>query len=277
MGRLEGKVAFITGAARGQGRSHALTLAREGADIIALDLHAQIDTVPYPLATAEDFAHTVKLVEGLGRRVIARQADVRDLRAVTAVVDEGLSEFGHIDIVCANAGIASAEPATETPEQVWRDIIDVNLTGVWFTVQPVLKPMIERGKGGSIIITSSSFGVKGPSANLVHYVASKHGVVGIMRQLANELAPHMIRVNTVNPTVVKTGMMENSAMMHLFLPDEPNPTLQQYENAMQTLNAMPVPWIQAEDVSNAVLNLASDESRYVTGTTFLIDLGSVGK
>lgn len=277
MGRLDGKVAFITGAARGQGRSHALTLAREGADIIALDFNRDLDSVPYPLATAADLEETVRSVEALDRRILAREADVRDLAAVTAVVEDGLAEFGHVDIVCANAGIASAEPAVDVPEQVWRDIIDVNLTGVWFTVQPVLRPMIERGKGGSIILTSSIFGVKGPTANLIHYTAAKHGVVGIMRQLAHELAPHMIRVNTVNPTVVQTGMMENEAMMRLFLPEEADPTQQQYEDAMQTLHPMPVPWIQAQDVSNTVLYLASDDARYVTGTTALIDLGAVAK
>jgi (+)-trans-carveol dehydrogenase len=214
---LDGKVALITGAARGQGRSHAVTLAREGAEIVAVDLAAQVESVPYAMATPDDLAETVKLVEDLDRRIVSQQADVRDPEAMRGAVDRGLSEFGHIDIVCANAGIASFEPAAEMSRQTWQDMIDVNLNGVWYSIQPVLPSMIERGQGGSIVITSSIYGVKGPPGNLAHYAASKHGVVGLMRELANELAPYSIRVNTVNPTFVATDMVQNETIYRMFL------------------------------------------------------------
>src|SRR5215207_851002 len=209
MGRVEGKVAFITGAARGQGRSHALRLAEEGADIIAVDVCRPLETVPYELPTPDDLAETGKLVEDLDRRIVTRQADVRDLSQLQRVVQEGVSELGHIDIVCANAGIASLAPALEMEEQVWQEMIDVNLTGVWKTIRAAVPPMVERRQGGSVIITSSVAGLLG-FGNLAHYVAAKHGVVGLMRTLAQELAPHMIRVNTINPTTVNTPMVMNN-------------------------------------------------------------------
>jgi len=275
VGKLDGKVALITGAARGQGRSHALTLAGEGADILAVDLVGQIGSVPYPMSKPEDLETTVKQVEALDRRILARQGDVRDPEAMQALVDDGIAEFGHIDIVCANAGIAGLGDALSMTPRQWIDMIDVNLNGVWFSIQPVLRPMIDQGTGGSIIITSSLYGVKAPPGNLVHYTAAKHGVVGIMRALAVELAPHFIRVNTINPTFVRTDMMQNDSMISVFVPDEEHPTQEQFENAMQAINVMPVPWIPPEDISRTVLYLASDDSRYVTGTTALIDLGAM--
>jgi SDR family mycofactocin-dependent oxidoreductase len=274
MGRVEGKVAFITGAARGQGRSHALRLAEEGADIIAVDACLDIATVPYPGATDADLAETVRQVEALDRRIVAQQADVRDLAALQRAVDEGLSQFGHIDVVCANAGILSFAPALELTEEVWQDVVDVNLTGVWKTVKAAAPAMVERGQGGSIILTSSIAGLIA-FPNLAHYTAAKHGVTGLMRTLAMELAPQRIRVNSVHPTTVDTPMVANEAIYGLFLGGAPGATRDQASAGMMALNAMPVPWVEAVDISNAVVYLASDEARYVTGTTTVIDAGAM--
>lgn len=275
-GRVEGKVAFITGAARGQGRSHALRLAEEGADIIALDICADIESSIIPLGTEEQLAETVKAVEDLDRRILTRKADVRDSAAVQAVVDEGLAEFGHIDIVCANAGIEDFGAAHELSDQRWDDVLEVNLTGVWKTCKAVIPAMIDAGRGGSIILTSSTAGIKG-FGNVAHYAASKHGVVGLMRDLAVELAPHMIRVNTIHPTTVGTDMIFNDVAYRLFRPDVENPTLDDATAGYQALNLMPVPWVEPRDISNAVLWLASDEARFVTGVSLPIDLGMTQK
>ena len=272
MGRVEGKVAFITGAARGQGRSHALRLAEEGADIIAVDICRPVETAPYEMATPDDLAETAKLVEDFDRRIVSRQADVRDLGQLQAVVQEGVSELGHIDIVCANAGIASFAPALEMDELTWQEMIDINLTGVWKTIRAAVPPMVERGQGGAVIITSSVAGLFG-FPNLSSYVAAKHGVVGLMRTLAQELAPHMIRVNTVNPTTVNTPMVMQDAFYRLVRPDLDNPGRDDTAEAFTGLNALPVPWIESIDVSNAVLWLASDEARYVTGVALPVDAG----
>ena len=276
MGRVDGKVAFITGAARGQGRSHALRLAEEGADIVAVDLCEQIATVPYAMATPEDLAETARLVEEQDRRIVTARADVRDAGQLQAAVDEGLSQFGHIDIVCANAGIFTLGPAVELSEQEWQDTIDVNLTGVWHTCKAVIPAMIEAGNGGSIVITSSTAGIKG-YPNTAHYTASKHGVVGLARTLANELAPQMIRVNTVHPTGVDTDMIQNESVYRLFLPDAENPTREDVKEVFAATNALPIPWVEPRDISNAVLWLASDESRYVTGVALPVDAGFTQK
>lgn len=276
MGRVEGKVAFITGAARGQGREHAVTLAREGADIIAVDVCTQLDSVPYPLATPDDLAETAKLVEELDRRVVTRQADVRDSAQLDAAVQDGLSELGHIDIVCANAGILSSAPADELTDQQWNEMIDVNLTGVWRTCKAVMPSMKAAGRGGSIIITSSVLGLRG-IGNVAHYVAAKHGVVGLMRSLAAELANHNIRVNTVNPINVDTDMIHNPMFYSVFMPDNPNPTRADAEVAFGGATMMPVPWLQPSDIANAVLFLASDESRYITAVALPVDAGGIEK
>ncbi|HSJ44424.1 MAG TPA: mycofactocin-coupled SDR family oxidoreductase [Euzebyales bacterium] len=272
-GRVEGKVALITGAARGQGRSHAVRLAEEGADIIALDVCEDIETSVIPLASEDDLAETAKLVEDLDRRIMARKADVRDLAALESVVQEGVSEFGRMDIVSANAGIAGFGPAHELTEQQWEEMLAVNITGVWKTCRAVMPAMIEAGNGGSIILTSSTAGLMG-LANTAHYTAAKHGVVGLMRTLANELAPHMIRVNSVHPTAVATDMIHNEATYGLFRPDLEHPTLDDAKDAFMTLNMLPIPWVEARDISNAVLWLASDEARYVTGVALPVDAGS---
>jgi (+)-trans-carveol dehydrogenase len=275
MGRVEGKVAFVTGAARGQGRSHAIRLAEEGADIIAVDITGQIDSVPYAMATPDDLAQTVKEVEALDRRIIATKADVRDYGALKAAVDEGVAQLGRLDIVAANAGIVSYGVAEDLDEQVWQDMLDVNLTGVWHTAKATV-PHLRAGGGGSIILTSSAAGLKG-YPGLAHYVSAKHGVVGLMRTLANELAPDMIRVNSVHPTSVNTEMIHNKATYELFAPDLENPTKEQLAERFQAMNALPIPWVEARDISNAVLFLASDEARYITGVTLPVDAGSLAK
>ncbi|HEY1968529.1 MAG TPA: mycofactocin-coupled SDR family oxidoreductase [Pseudonocardia sp.] len=273
MGRVEGKVALVTGAARGQGRSHAVRLAEEGADIVALDICANLPSTPFPGANPDDLATTGKLVEELDRRVLTRQADVRDTDALRAVVDEAIAEFGHIDIVCANAGIVSYAPAWQLTDEVWQEMLDVNLTGVFKTTRAVIPQMIEQGTGGSIVITSSTAGLAG-IRNLAHYAAAKHGVVGLMKVLAVELAPHHIRVNTVHPTSVDTPMIDNAAARGLFLPHLDHPTKDDVKPLMQAMNALPIPWVDAVDISNAVLFLASDEARYITGTQLPVEAGA---
>lgn len=277
MGRLDGKVAFITGAARGQGRSHALRMAQEGADIIAVDISQQIETVPYGMATAEDLAETVRQVEALDRRIVASEADVRDYDALSAAVDEGVAQLGRLDIVSANAGIFSSATADELSDTAWNDMIAVNLTGVWHTAKAAI-PHLRAAGGGSMILTSSTAGIKG-FPNFVHYVAAKHGVVGIMRTLALELAPDFIRVNSVHPTSVDTDMIQNDSLYALFAPDLPveERTRETLGGRFQALNALPIPWVEPVDISNAVLWLASDESRYVTGVMLPVDAGSTQK
>jgi (+)-trans-carveol dehydrogenase len=275
-GRVEGKVAFVTGAARSQGRSHALRLAQEGADIIAVDLCDKVSTIDmYAPATEEDLDETVRLIEELDRRVVATKADVRDSAALAAAVDDGVSQLGHLDIVCANAGVFEIVPALETTDQQWNDIIDVNLTGVWNTCKAALPHLLANGSG-SIVITSSTAGIKG-FANTVHYTASKHGVVGIARALANEFAANSIRVNTVHPTAVDTTMIRNDKTWNLFLPEVEHPSREQAAAAFQGTHALPIPWVEPIDISNAVLWLASDEARYVTGVMLPVDAGFTTK
>jgi SDR family mycofactocin-dependent oxidoreductase len=274
-GRVQGKVAFITGAARGQGRSHAVRLAEEGADIIAVDIAEDIDSVRrfYHGATEADLAETVKQVEALDRRIVATKADVRDFTALRRALDNGVAELGHVDIVSANAGIfVFGELVQDVSEQDWKDVIDINLTGVWHTAKAAIPHLIEQGTGGSIVLTSSTAGLKG-FPGVSQYTASKHGVVGLMKTLALELAPHNIRVNSVHPTGVATDMILNDATYRLFLPDVQNPTREQAAEVFQTTNAMPVPWVEPRDISNAVLFLASDEARYVTGVQLPVDAG----
>jgi SDR family mycofactocin-dependent oxidoreductase len=270
MGKLEGKVAFITGAARGQGRSHAIRLAQEGADIIAVDICRQIDTVTYPMSTPDDLATTAKEVEALDRRIFTAQADVRDETQLKQAFEQGTAELGPVDIVLANAGIAPM--AVGELHNSWQDVIDVNLTGVFNTVEIAIPSMIERGQGGAIVLTSSTAGINGiggPTRGGLGYTAAKHGVVGLMRSYANILAKHSIRVNTVHPTGVRTPMIINDAMAE-FLAQDP-----QMSNAMA--NALPVDMVEPVDISNAILWLVSDEARYVTGVTLPVDAGFTNK
>lgn len=264
-GRLGGKVALISGAARGQGRSHAVRLAEEGADIVAFDICDQVESAPYPLATPQDLEDTVRQVEGLDRRIIARRIDVRDGDGIQALVADAVDELGRLDVVCANAAFTCfVENTWSITEQQWRDMIDVNLTGVWKTVKAAIPAMIDAGNGGCIVITSSSAGTKG-MINLGHYVSAKHGVVGLMRTLANELAPHFIRVNTIHPTGVDTKLLDNDHIRD-FLAANPS-----WGDNMQ--NALPVELLEPVDISNALVWLTSDEARYVTGVSLPVDAG----
>ncbi|HSL00409.1 MAG TPA: mycofactocin-coupled SDR family oxidoreductase [Rubrobacteraceae bacterium] len=275
MGKLDGKVALITGGARGQGRSHALTFAREGAEIIVCDVPEGLPTVPYPLATAGDLADTARRVEDLDQRCLAFRADVRDSEQMRGVVEEAITEFGHIDILLANAGIESFGETWELTDEQWDEMIAVNLTGVWKSCRAVVPHMIER-RTGVILMTSSIAGLKG-LANQAHYCAAKHGVVGLMRALAIELAPHGIRVNTVHPSSVDTPVIKNQAMYTLFSGGNPNATLEEVRPAFRALNLLDTPWMEPQDISNAMLWLASDDARYVTGITLPVDAGLMAK
>lgn len=266
MGRVEGKVAFITGAARGQGRSHALTLAEQGADIIALDMCRPLASARYELATYDDLVETRKAVEALGRRCAMVEADVRDEGQLSLAYAQGVAEIGPADIVIANAGVALF--SVDEEHEVWRDTIDINLTGVFNTIETVLPSMVERGQGGAIVLISSTAGLRGilgSSRAALGYVASKHGLVGLMRSYANNLASQAIRVNSVHPTGVETAMITADSMAGFV---EANPHL-----AGDITNPMPVNLLACEDVSNAVLYLVSDSGRYITGTTLSVDAG----
>ncbi|GLY31990.1 mycofactocin-coupled SDR family oxidoreductase [Kineosporia sp. NBRC 101731] len=272
MGRVEGKVAFITGAARGQGRSHAIKLAEEGADIIAVDIVDQVESAPYATATAEDLAETVKAVEALDRRIIARTADIRDLAALTAVAQEGVAEFGRLDIVLANAGISSMAPLLDLTEDQWNEMIDINLSGAWKTLKATVPHIINGGRGGSVVITSSLAAMVA-NGNNGHYSAAKAGLVSLMKTAAKEWAPHNIRVNTIHPTTVQTPMILNDATYALFRPDLEKPGYDDFIVAANTLNALPVPVTEPIDITNAVMYLVTDDGRYVTGTTHVVDAG----
>jgi SDR family mycofactocin-dependent oxidoreductase len=264
-GRVEGKVVFVTGAGRGQGRSHAIRLAEEGADVIAVDVLEDYATVGYPMATRADLDETVTAVEALDRRIIATKADVRDADAVKAAVDAGVAELGRLDVVVANAGICTVQTWDEVTPEVWRDTLETNLTGVWNSIVVAVPHLIAAG-GGSIIATSSTAGIKGLPF-LAPYVAAKHGVVGVCRSLANELARHNIRVNTVHPTGVATPMESGLGGLDSLIERDPN-------LGPMFMNTYPVELLDPRDISNAVLFLASDESRYVTGLEFTVDAGN---
>jgi SDR family mycofactocin-dependent oxidoreductase len=273
MGTLDGKVAFISGGARGQGRSHAVRLAEEGADIITFDICEPIGSVAYAHATEDDLNDTVKAVEDLDRKIVARKADVRDPAAVQQVLDDGLAELGRVDIVLANAGIMPVIGEKGAQPQAWHDAIDIMLTGVMHTCEVAIPAMLEHGEGGSIVITSSNAGLKGPLRTLglknygfLAYIAAKHGVIGLMRSYANVLGPYQIRCNTVNPTGVDTPMVNNPQFFEL---TEKEPSL--FE-AMH--NVLPIHMIEPIDVSNAILYLVSDAGRYVTGSIFKVDAGT---
>ena len=269
MGKLDGKVALITGAARGQGRAHALTMAREGADIAVLDICRDLPYPRYALANPDDLVETVGLVRQVGRRALPIEADVRSAQDMEAAVAETIAEFGHIDILVCNAGIADMALTWDITEAWWDIMLDINLKGCWLAVKYVVPHMLARNKGGRIIMTSSVAGLRG-EPGMAHYCASKWGVVGLAKSLAHELAEHNITVNTLHPTAVNTeiitGMAKASAMETEDLVD-----------FIHAGHALPVKLIEATDVANAALWLASDDARYVTGHTLKVDAGRMLK
>jgi SDR family mycofactocin-dependent oxidoreductase len=279
MGTLEGKVAFVTGAARGQGRSHAIRLAQEGADIIAVDICETFDSMNYPLATPEDLAQTVKDVEALDRRIVAGQGDVRDKSQLKAVLDAGLAEFGRLDIVVANAGVTAMKSPTTV--QAFIDGIDVDLGGVLNTVG-VTVPHLKQG--ASIIITGSTAGLMkglidnpatGPGG--AGYAWAKRTIASYVEALALQLAPNLIRANAIHPTNVNTTLLHNDDIYRAFRPDLENPTREDAMLAFPAMQAMPVPYIEPGDVSELVAFLAGDSSRYITGLNIRIDAGAMLK
>jgi len=270
MGRLDGQVAFITGAARGQGRAHAIRLAEDGADIVGIDICEQIESVGYQMSTREDLDETVRQVEALGRRIVAHEVDVRDVEALQKAFDDGVAALGPVTIVVANAGIGPGGFASA--EQQWEEVIGVNLTGVWNTGRVAIPSMIDNGEGGSIVLTSSTGGLVGAPSDvpgMLGYTAAKHGVIGLMRSWANFLAPHSIRVNSVAPTTVRTPMA-NDGDVSMIIKHVP-------ELANSLMNALPVEAVEAIDVANAVAWLASDEARYVTGSVVPVDAGNINR
>ena len=270
--RLEGKIALITGAARGIGRAQAVRFAEEGAYIIAVDVCTSVETTVTPPATEADLDETVAQIRALGRKVESAVVDVRDLEALRSAVDSGVEALGGLDIVCATAGITSSDGALTMSETMWQTMLDVNLTGVWHTTTVAAPHLIERG-GGSMTLTSSIAGLRG-LVGVAHYTAAKHGVVGLMRSLAKELAPHNVRVNTVHPTNVDTLMIQNPLVRGKFRPDLENPTREEFAAAAMTMNMLAIPWIEPVDVANAALFLSSDEARYITSVALPVDAGS---
>lgn len=273
--RFEGKVALITGAARGQGRSHAVRLAEEGADLILLDACADIPTVTYELPGLAELEETVQAAERAGAEVVFGQADVRDPEQLQAVVDEGVDRFGRLDITLANAGIFSTGLSWEMPDSTWREMIDVNLSGPWRTAKTVIPTMIAGERGGFIGFTSSVAGLRGHPF-CAHYVAAKHGIVGVMRTLAEELAPYDIRVNTVHPATTNTKMVQYQGIYDLFAGHE-NATAEEFATASAETQLLDIPWVEPEEVSAALLWLASDEGRHITGVSLPVDGGATIK
>jgi (+)-trans-carveol dehydrogenase len=272
--RVAGKVAFVTGAARGQGRSHAVRLAQEGADIIAIDICRGFDGSPAMASTPEELAETADMVKNLDRRIVTAEIDVRDFDALKHAVDGGVEQLGRLDIIVANAGIGTiGRRLDKMSEDLWQEMIDVNLAGVWKTVKAGVPHLLAGGRGGSIIMTSSVAGLKA-YPHTGHYTAAKHGVVGLMRTFAVELGQHSIRVNSVHPTHVNSPMLMNEQTYRMFRPDLQNPGPDDLAPICRTFHMLPIPWVEAEDISNAVLFLASDEARYITGVTLQVDAGS---
>lgn len=277
MGRVEDKVAFVTGAARGQGRSHAVRLAEEGADVIAVDICRSLPTVNYPLATPEDLRETARLVEKQGRRIVTAEADVRGRAALAAVLTRGVAELGRLDVVVAQAGIAPMNG--EPPAQAWIDVVDTNLIGAVNAIHGALPHL---GEGASIIATGSSVafmtGIQadtpGKDPGGAGYAYAKKALAGFVHELARNVAPRMIRVNAVHPTNCDTDMLQSPPMYQAFRPDLENPGREDALLAFPAQNAFPIPWVDPVDVSNAVVYLASDEARYVTGMQLRVDAGS---
>ncbi len=272
--RFEDKVVFITNAARGQGREAAVRFAAEGANVIGVDLAAQLESIPYPMATPEDLATTVAQVEQVGGAMVSRVADVRDLAALEGAVAEGLERFGRLDMVVANAGVMATSLFTELSEAAWDEIVGTNLTGVWKTVRAAAPAIIEADRGGSVVVTSSIAGLKGMWVS-APYVASKHGVTGLMKTMALELSPNNIRVNSVHPSSVRTPMIENEYFTGVMRGDLENPTFEDVADVLNPMQALDLPWLESADIANAVLWLCSDEARGITGVSLPVDGGNL--
>jgi SDR family mycofactocin-dependent oxidoreductase len=275
MNAQHGKVALVSGLARGIGRAIAARLASDGADIIGFDAVAPVPSQGGPASTPEDLKETVELVEGLGGRIFARQCDAQDLAAVTAVVDEGVMEFGRLDVVVANAGIlGNPAPATEISAEEWSNVISTNLTGHFNTSRAAIPHLVQGACGGSVILVSSALALRA-QPNLAPYISAKMGVVGLMRTLALELGAQSIRVNSVHPTSTATPLLLNEHNFRAFRPDLEAPTLEDVEPLYRSLNVLPVPYVEPSDIANAVAFLASDDARYITGVALPVDAGSI--
>jgi SDR family mycofactocin-dependent oxidoreductase len=272
MGKLDGKVALVTGAARGQGRSHALRMAEEGADLIISDLCHDLSTVPYPLARPEDLLDTRREIEKLGRRCVARETDVRDTAAVQTMVSEGVAELGRLDIAVANAGVCGFGKTWELTDDQWDEMIGVDLTGVFKTLRAVTPYLIDQGSGR--IVATSSMGGRMGNPNLAHYVAAKWGVIGLVKTLALEVADKGITVNAVCPATVDTGMVHNPALYGLFAPDLAAPSREDVEPRYAAMSPMGVPWVSPADITDAVMFLVSDEARFISGSTLDVSTGA---
>jgi SDR family mycofactocin-dependent oxidoreductase len=271
MGRFDGKVVLVTGGARGQGRSHAVEFAKEGADIVVTDIAKQVDTVPYGMSSESDLAETVKRVEELDQRCLSVVADARDTAATNRAVEAAIAEFGKIDILLANHGLLSLSPVADMPDEMWDDVIDSDLTGVFKSIRAVLPHMLAR-KSGRIIATASMAGRTG-LPTVAHYCAAKWGVIGLIKSVAREVAAEGITVNCICPTNLDSDMIHNPAFYALFAPGIENPTREQVTPGFTSLNAIPIPWIEAIDISNAMMFLASPEARYITGEALHVSAG----
>lgn len=273
MGRFDGKVVLITGAAQGQGRSHCVKFASEGADVIAVDICRQMEVNLSKMGTEEDLAETARLVEELGRKIVPLKIDVRDERALREGVDDAVSQLGGLDVVVCNAGVGPFAPALEITESQWDETVDVDLKGVWHTAKIGGRHLIESARGGSIIMTGSAAALHG-GTNCIPYVASKHGVIGLMRGLAMEWGQHKVRVNSVHPTQCNTDLCMNDRVYQLFCPDIPNATQEDFAPRSQAMHVLPTPWVEPEDISNAIAFLASDDARFITGVSLPVDAGN---
>ncbi|MCZ4585968.1 mycofactocin-coupled SDR family oxidoreductase [Rhodococcus opacus] len=271
--RLDGEVALVTGAARGQGRSHAVRLAEEGAHIIALDMCKDSRTAPYPGSTLADLEETAALVEKAGVQVRTHQVDVRDLASIEQALAESVGDLGRLDIVSANAGVISYARLEDVTEEQWQEVVDINLTGVWKTCKAAIPHLRAGGRGGMIAVTSSALGLI-TFQNTGHYASAKHGLTALVRTLAKELGPERIRVNAIHPGQVDTDLLLNEATFKLFRPDLENPTHDDFAAAASTVTALQIPYVNAIDVSHALAFLASDEARYITGVALTVDGGT---
>lgn len=276
--RFDGKVVFITGLGRGQGRRHAIDFAREGANIVGLDVLEDIASSNQPASHRADLDETVRLVEEAGGKIVALKGDVRDFDAVQRTVDAGVEAFGRLDAVVGNAGITPGDlrPVWELGLDSWRETLDVNLTGLFHTVKAAAPAMIESGDGGSMVLTGSISGGRG-WANMAHYCSTKFGLIGLMKVMAIELAPHGIRANVVSPTNVDTRMFMNPVIQKLFAPHLEDPGRDEWREVTRDMHLLDIGWVQPEDISAAVRWISSDEARYVTGVTLPVDGGALTK